>query len=117
MSDPKYQLMAVCKTLLSIPGPVSDVRLTCPGFKCGQMGLSLDARMHSVVLEPLVGQLKISWKTSLQQGNNMTSERGATYQKSIILSENDRRILDLKYRPGDKFLFVDEKVDDYHSTL
>lgn len=117
MSETKSQLMAVCKTLLSIPGPVSDVRLMCPGFKYGQMALSLDARMRSVELEPSGEQLKISWKISPEQGSNMTSKNSATSQRSTILSVNDPRIQALKYRPGDRFFFTDENLKEYHPAL
>jgi hypothetical protein len=117
MSSEKLTLMAVSKTLLSLKGPVSDVRPTFHGFKSGPMALSLDARMHSAQMDWPEGQLRISWTTSEQQGNAMTSETNATLTKSIILSEADERLTELKYKPGDRFYLKLDNFDGWNEDL
>ena len=47
----------------------------------------------------------------------MTLNNDVTSQKCIILSENDKRITGLSYKPGDKFIFIDDDLSDYSAGL
>lgn len=48
----------------------------------------------------------------------MTSKIDATYQRSIVLSdEDDNPIVNLEHRPGDKFIFIGDWINDTDHIL
>jgi len=112
MSKERSQLTGVCRTLLNIPRPVSDVRLMYREFKYGPTEVSLGVLMQSVQMVQEGPLWTISWKILKEHETNMISEKGATSQMSIILSVSDKRIQNLKYLAGDKFIFLKAKLEE-----
>ena len=108
MSGEKSELMGVCRTLQTISRQANHVQVTCPSFRFGPTVLSLDARMRSVQLENTGERLTISWLTSDGLGGKMSLDSDVTYQKSLILSPSDPRVIELRYGHDDKFFLKDQ---------
>lgn len=97
---------------------ISDAVRVFLDFRYGLTDQYRDAHTHSTQGQTEERQQMKSCPTSDKQGNH-TITTDATYLKSIILSQDDPRIRNKTYHPGDKFILkdIDETFSEEIASL